>query len=237
MASEIMREVQALELAMRDELYDELRLTLRFLLLSPRRGEHDDSPNTLRVLRRVVVSAPESSEPISEFHRRALEAALPVLVRANVWEWELRGRRSRDGGIRAWLRAQRQAQEIAYILSADPSPGVEGPRTQADEAAVPRLPDLEPQALAALREKLNGAIEARDNECPVCVTKLCMPVITHCQHVFCRECIVHWIRTAGATPSCPFCRAPLSEDQLVSPVATAAGEDSGESDGADGSVE
>ena len=41
------------------------------------------------------------------------------------------------------------------------------------------------------------------------------PVITHCKHVFCRDCIT---KVVDMQAKCPMCRAALSEDKLLEPA-------------------
>ena len=52
-----------------------------------------------------------------------------------------------------------------------------------------------------------------DEECPICLDSLDMPVITHCAHIFCKKCIENVIKITGAT--CPMCRGMISTDKLV----------------------
>lgn len=49
-------------------------------------------------------------------------------------------------------------------------------------------------------------------ECPVCISVLCEPVTTSCNHSFCRLC---FLKATERTPRCPMCRQPLSGDALV----------------------
>jgi len=43
-------------------------------------------------------------------------------------------------------------------------------------------------------------------ECPICVSLLCEPVLTPCNHRFCKNCLGKVQRFQG--PACPICRAP-----------------------------
>ena len=52
-----------------------------------------------------------------------------------------------------------------------------------------------------------------DEECPVCLDSLNMPVITHCAHIFCKRCIEKVIKETS--PCCPMCRGVISIDRLV----------------------
>ncbi|KAK1771295.1 RAD5-like protein, partial [Phialemonium atrogriseum] len=67
---------------------------------------------------------------------------------------------------------------------------------------------------ALLQQALRLAIESQE-ECPVCIDTLTMPVITHCKHSFCRPCIS---KVVEVQHKCPMCRAELSEDKLVEPA-------------------
>jgi len=54
-----------------------------------------------------------------------------------------------------------------------------------------------------------------DEECPICLDSLNVPVITHCAHIFCKKCIEDVIKFTS--PSCPMCRGVISIDKLVDP--------------------
>ncbi|XP_066266289.1 helicase-like transcription factor [Branchiostoma lanceolatum] len=71
-----------------------------------------------------------------------------------------------------------------------------------------------------LREKLVSVLTAvlssgGDEECCVCLDSLRLPVITHCAHVFCRECICNVIRNERPNAHCPLCRGDIAAEQLV----------------------
>lgn len=55
--------------------------------------------------------------------------------------------------------------------------------------------------------------------CPICLedSSIEAPAITACQHLFCSECIIDWLKK-GST--CPSCRAPLDSklDVILLPV-------------------
>ncbi|ROW14507.1 hypothetical protein VPNG_03176 [Cytospora leucostoma] len=73
-----------------------------------------------------------------------------------------------------------------------------------------------------LQQALRLFIENQE-ECPVCIDDLKSPVITHCKHVFCGDCIRKVIQTQG---KCPMCRAKLdSEKQLLEPAPESSGQD------------
>ena len=79
-----------------------------------------------------------------------------------------------------------------------------------------KIVDLTPENRKALQDMLQLSIESRD-ECPICISDLQDPVITHCAHIFDFECIQRVIETQH---KCPMCRAPLESDScLVRPAA------------------
>ena len=53
--------------------------------------------------------------------------------------------------------------------------------------------------------------------CTICDNVFTDPVMSDCQHTFCRECLTNWINNAHGIPACPFCRAdlPKSDKKLV----------------------
>ena len=102
--------------------------------------------------------------------------------------------------------------------------------TLCKQRIVDLLKSLEDQDVVVFNEKnrdilqqaLRLVIESQE-ECPVCIDDLSSPVITHCKHVFCGDCIRRVIETQG---KCPMCRAKLdSEKQLLEPALESSGED------------
>jgi SWI/SNF-related matrix-associated actin-dependent regulator of chromatin subfamily A3 len=67
---------------------------------------------------------------------------------------------------------------------------------------------------ALLQEALRLYIDSQD-DCAICYDTPTSPVITNCQHVFCRHCIARAIQLQG---KCPMCRNPLAEDNLLEPA-------------------
>ncbi|XP_069104006.1 helicase-like transcription factor [Argopecten irradians] len=68
------------------------------------------------------------------------------------------------------------------------------------------------------REKLISTLlmvlgSGSDEECAICLDTLKEPVITHCAHVYCRNCIASVIKTDK--PRCPLCRGDVDEDKLL----------------------
>ncbi|XP_048240661.1 helicase-like transcription factor isoform X5 [Haliotis rufescens] len=62
-------------------------------------------------------------------------------------------------------------------------------------------------------------ISESDEDCSVCVEVLKNPVILPCTHCFCRLCILYTIKymeqTNKTNATCPMCRAPISQDQII----------------------
>ncbi|UKZ73735.1 hypothetical protein TrVFT333_001385 [Trichoderma virens FT-333] len=67
---------------------------------------------------------------------------------------------------------------------------------------------------ALLQEALRLYIDSQE-ECAICYEVPTNPVITNCQHVFCRHCISRAIQLQH---KCPMCRNPLTEDNLLEPA-------------------
>lgn len=101
--------------------------------------------------------------------------------------------------------------------------------TLCKERIVDLLKTLEDQDVVVLNDKnrnilqkaLRLYIESQD-ECPICLDTLSLPMITHCKHVFCGDCIRKVVQTQAR---CPMCRSPLAEDQLLEPAPETAGEE------------
>lgn len=101
--------------------------------------------------------------------------------------------------------------------------------TLCKERIVDLLKTLEDQDVVVLNDRnrnilqkaLRLYIESQD-ECPICLDTLSAPMITHCKHVFCGDCIRKVIQTQL---KCPMCRSPLAEDQLLEPAPETSGEE------------
>ena len=52
-----------------------------------------------------------------------------------------------------------------------------------------------------------------DEECPICLDSLNTPVITHCAHIYCKNCIENVIKKTGSV--CPLCRGIIALNKLV----------------------
>ncbi|KAJ4389817.1 hypothetical protein N0V93_007289 [Gnomoniopsis smithogilvyi] len=101
--------------------------------------------------------------------------------------------------------------------------------TLCKERVIDLLETLEDQDVVVLNDKnrdilqqaLALVIESQE-ECPVCIDQLTLPVITACKHTFCGDCIRQVIQTQG---KCPMCRAAITEDHLVEPAPETSGEE------------
>lgn len=102
--------------------------------------------------------------------------------------------------------------------------------TLCKQRIVDLLKSLEGQDVVELNEKNREILQQalrlfieNQEECPVCIDDLSSPVITHCKHVFCGDCIRKVIETQG---KCPMCRAKLdSEKQLLEPAPESSGQE------------
>ncbi len=64
-----------------------------------------------------------------------------------------------------------------------------------------------------LRQMIRDGIT---DDCSVCLSDINMPVITVCQHVYCRPCITQVIETACPPPArCPLCRTDIGKHDLL----------------------
>ncbi|XP_016891132.1 helicase-like transcription factor isoform X2 [Cynoglossus semilaevis] len=79
-----------------------------------------------------------------------------------------------------------------------------------DEAATPS--ELRERLIKKLRLVLASG---SDEECAVCLDSVCLPVITHCAHVYCRPCITQVISTGKDNARCPLCRSEIKTSELV----------------------
>lgn len=94
--------------------------------------------------------------------------------------------------------------------------------TLCKERVVDLLKLLEDQDVVVLNDKnreilqqaLRLFIESQE-ECPICIDTLNSPLITHCKHVFCGDCIRKVVQMQG---KCPMCRTPLVEENLLEPA-------------------
>ncbi|KAF3767761.1 hypothetical protein M406DRAFT_338474 [Cryphonectria parasitica EP155] len=106
--------------------------------------------------------------------------------------------------------------------------------TLCKERVVDLLKTLEDQDVVVLNDKNREILQQalalfieNQEECPVCIDTLDAPVITHCKHVFCSECIRKVVQTQG---KCPMCRTALSEEHLLEPAPETSGEEDGQLD-------
>jgi SWI/SNF-related matrix-associated actin-dependent regulator of chromatin subfamily A3 len=85
---------------------------------------------------------------------------------------------------------------------------------------------LNAKNVAILQQALQLIIESQE-DCAVCLDTLRDPVITHCKHSFCRECIT---KVIAAQAKCPMCRNKLADTSLVEPAPETNGNDVAEFD-------
>ncbi|KAG5490067.1 hypothetical protein JKF63_00186 [Porcisia hertigi] len=52
---------------------------------------------------------------------------------------------------------------------------------------------------------------AADFSCAICLDTATEPVVTRCGHLFCWECLEHWLHSATGTPECPVCKGRVDE--------------------------
>merc|ERR1712216_473191 len=51
-------------------------------------------------------------------------------------------------------------------------------------------------------------------ECHICLAPASEPVVTQCGHLYCWPCLFEWM-SHHTPPTCPVCKAGVSEDKLV----------------------
>ncbi|TPP48312.1 Ring finger domain family protein [Leishmania donovani] len=52
---------------------------------------------------------------------------------------------------------------------------------------------------------------AVDFSCAICFDTATEPVVTRCGHLFCWECLDHWLHSAAGAPECPVCKGRVDE--------------------------
>ncbi|KAG5465491.1 hypothetical protein CUR178_00196 [Leishmania enriettii] len=52
---------------------------------------------------------------------------------------------------------------------------------------------------------------AVDFSCAICLDTATEPVVTRCGHLFCWECLEHWLHSAAGVPECPVCKGRVDE--------------------------
>ncbi|KAL7694965.1 Zinc finger C3HC4 type (RING finger) protein [Lotmaria passim] len=50
-----------------------------------------------------------------------------------------------------------------------------------------------------------------DFSCAICFDTATEPVVTRCGHLFCWECLDHWLHSASGAPECPVCKGRVDE--------------------------
>lgn len=61
----------------------------------------------------------------------------------------------------------------------------------------------------SMRSPTKDELDAADSMCPICNDPYNSPVILECHHIFCSECVQTWFKRE---PTCPMCRAKVSDD-------------------------
>ncbi|KAI7841955.1 hypothetical protein COHA_004482 [Chlorella ohadii] len=134
-------------------------------------------------------------------------------ARAKYERWQAAGRAVIEQHLRDGTLLQQYTAVLEILLRLrqicchpDLAPG-EDPSFLAQQDAPPQLtPEVAAQLVQLLRAGL-------DDECPVCLNEMAEPCITLCKHIFCRRCISMVI--SRDKPSCPLCRGPVAERDLV----------------------
>ncbi len=87
---------------------------------------------------------------------------------------------------------------------------------EAASAAAASSPEVSARA-REMAEKLRQMIkDGITDDCSVCLSDINMPVITICQHVYCRPCITQVIDAANPPPArCPLCRTDINKNDLL----------------------
>lgn len=86
--------------------------------------------------------------------------------------------------------------------------------------------DVREQRLVHLNTELQRMRDRRQNlmdrvsslaekTCPICYDNYKNPIILSCTHVFCGECLLHWMRSGHV---CPECRTPIQSRKLIAVV-------------------
>ena len=52
------------------------------------------------------------------------------------------------------------------------------------------------------------------NECPICMGNAHLPVVTKCGHIFCWDCIKHWVEVKGKS-ECPLCKNGIRLNEVI----------------------
>ncbi|KPA80131.1 hypothetical protein ABB37_05123 [Leptomonas pyrrhocoris] len=55
------------------------------------------------------------------------------------------------------------------------------------------------------------AAPAADFSCAICLDTATEPVVTRCGHLFCWECLDHWLHSPAGVPECPVCKGRVDE--------------------------
>ncbi|KPI87749.1 hypothetical protein ABL78_3158 [Leptomonas seymouri] len=55
------------------------------------------------------------------------------------------------------------------------------------------------------------AAPAPDFSCAICLDTAAEPVVTRCGHLFCWDCLAHWLHSPSGAPECPVCKGRVDE--------------------------
>lgn len=86
------------------------------------------------------------------------------------------------------------------------------PKTSSDKGLTVTPAELRERLVQKLRLVLASG---SDEECSVCLDSVQLPVITHCAHVYCRDCIAQVISNQQEQARCPLCRGQIRSSELV----------------------
>jgi SNF2 family DNA or RNA helicase len=99
-------------------------------------------------------------------------------------------------------------REIAFIEELDV------PREQKEARLMSLRTDLQ-----RMNDRLKNIMERvtalSEKTCPICYDGYQNPIVLPCTHVFCGNCLLHWMRAGHV---CPECRAPIHSRRLIAIV-------------------
>lgn len=71
----------------------------------------------------------------------------------------------------------------------------------------------ESKYMLGILERIQNNVEFNeDNNCIICFDNMTDPVLTHCGHMFCKDCIM---RCIDIKPECPLCKSNVTSDKLL----------------------
>ena len=88
-----------------------------------------------------------------------------------------------------------------------------------DDAPADGTTDCAESVAACARKVAATCDNAEVPNCPICLSFFCEPVRTHCNHIFCRVCLLQTTQLSPDGRACPLCRSPLKmENPCTEPV-------------------